>query len=135
MSIGVYFPTVDVEAAVDAAWELVGGFIPVPREQIVCPQCRHPVVHLSRMVWHHRRPSALDRCDVSFKCTRCSLFWTHGIPVPTTAVVASIGQFGVPEAHWRDVREALDELRPGTLPERDAGANIVGSNPHAKEAT
>lgn len=104
------FPTVDVEARVSDYWDMVAGFIPVPKRAIVCPQCGWPVPHLSRMIWHHRESSALDRCDVSFKCTRCSMYWTHGIPVSTAAVAAAKEHFGVPEAQWREVRDTLQHI-------------------------
>lgn len=104
------FPDLDVEAAVEATWCMVAGFIPVPRETLRCPQCGHSVPHLSRMVWHHRAPSERDRCDVSFKCTRCSLFWTHGVPVSTAAVAGAKDYFGRPEAHWREVKDTLEYI-------------------------
>lgn len=111
------FPTVDVPAKVQEHWVLVAGFIPVPRKTLRCPQCRCDVPHLSHMGWHERKPSPTPgRCDVVFKCTRCSFHWVHGVPVPPGAVEAGRDMFGpLGRAEWREVRDILDYILTGAV--------------------
>lgn len=96
-----------VHERVAAAWTFERGWIPVPRFQVHCPQCRSVLIQLSRVGFGQRKGSATKyRCDVSFKCTSCSMFWTHGIPI-TKAVYNNAG--GSEVWSWREIRAALGE--------------------------
>ena len=51
--------------------------------EVSCPACKSPNYGI-RLWKYHRRPlsSHTPRCDVMFKCYRCSMTWCHGVPVP-----------------------------------------------------
>ncbi len=72
----------EVRTRVERRWDLSGPF-PAPRWTIECPCCRSTEVRLRQCSFHKREQSpAPHRCDVSFKCTDCSLAFSFGVPIP-----------------------------------------------------
>lgn len=105
------YPAEEIEKRVERAWRFIGGWIPCPRFRLVCPVCRSEDVQLSRVGFGLRDNSPTRyRVDVSFKCTVCSAFWTHGVPINKEVYDRAGGSRVV---HWREIKEALDELTGG----------------------
>lgn len=72
----------DVFEAVREKWDLDTTFFPIPKFVVQCPICRdhHPI--LRAVSFHIRKESEiLYRCDVGWKCVRCSYAWSYGVPI------------------------------------------------------
>ena len=102
---------------VEESWDLSGDF-PMPKDIIKCPVCgskeiqaRFWAFHLSSDP-HSRVPY---RCDVSFKCTRCSAIWIHGIAIPEEMYKkhASLepGKQASKLYRWREVKKILENTK------------------------
>lgn len=119
------FPALDageIRERVERAWHLADGFVPLPRWPVRCPAetgSTHPVaeadphaggyrVQLSRLHYGRRKaPATLQgRVDVVFKCTACSLCWTHGVPVPVEVYERATREHGN-TWRWREILEHL----------------------------
>lgn len=100
------FTTEELRERVSKAWTLDTPH-PLPKNWITCPQCGRTEPHLSRYVYSINRDSPRGhRCDVVFKCTRCSLQWTHGVPLPENVYERMAGgiRSGV-RVPWREAIE------------------------------
>jgi hypothetical protein len=112
----------EVQARIDRAWELVDGWIPLPRWRVRCPgdpgtENGDPAdphglldyeVVLSRVHFNRRKgPTTFGgRADVVLKCSACSLTWTHGIPVDAAVVERATRDHGH-TWRWRELLAAL----------------------------
>lgn len=86
-------PTLDW-STVDEMWDFSSGN-PMPRWDVKCHQCESPRVVIRHWFYHLRPAEFLrrpgewvrddtkhkERCDVSMKCTRCSLVFNFGVAV------------------------------------------------------
>lgn len=91
-------PTVDV----GSAWQVDDVPVPVPRFKPACPVCRGDRVLLRTWHWYERGVTARYRCDVSFKCLKCSAVWTHGLALNRSQRRAN-GKW----VEWREGRQLL----------------------------
>ena len=102
---------------VEKAWDLSGDF-PLPKGIIKCPVCGSEEIQVRYWAFH---PSADPnsrvpyRYDVSFKCTRCSAIWTHGIAIPERMYKkhASLrpGEHASIRYPWRKVKKILEQAK------------------------
>ena len=114
------FPALDKDETlkrVREAWDLSGDF-PVPKFTVRCPICgseevqaRYWSFHDANKHYHHAVPY---RCDISFKCTRCSAIWEHGIPIPEAVYRRHIPEplhYITKTYRWREVKEKLNQVK------------------------
>lgn len=71
----------ELEARVAEFWEFSTG-LPMATRSLFCGACGHSELLYKR--WHffrrYKKGTALPaRCDVHFKCTRCSMVQVHGV--------------------------------------------------------
>lgn len=84
---------------------------------INCPACGAWDGDFAIRSWkYHRHPlsSHAPRCDIMFKCHRCSMTWCHGVPVPEEWYPrpgpASAWQFGtIHHSEVKKFRKLLNE--------------------------
>lgn len=103
-----YFPDVDVEQNVAEVWDFTYT-VPYPKIQFACPVCRHDQILAKDWKYHKRTDTGSAhpyRCDVAFKCTRCSHVWWHGVRVPKEKYL------GGKKIFWRRVKQAIAKGRP-----------------------
>ena len=100
---------------VEEAWDLSGDF-PLPKVPIKCPVCGSGEIQARNWIFHLARDPSISRvpyrCDVSFKCTRCSAVWVHGIAIPEKIyrkhVKTGEKQRGY---YWREVKKILEQTK------------------------
>lgn len=100
----------NVMRRVNRAWSFRHGFVPIPKFQLACPICKSREIHYSRCSFWEKEESALERVDVGFKCTWCSHFWIHGVPVPGHVYETAISESptGNGKFHWTDIERYLN---------------------------
>lgn len=99
----------DVHEQVNKSWKWVKGFIPVPKFTITCPECSHDKIQLSNISYSKRGDSKHPyRAEPSFKCTKCSFFWTHGIVCSEDVFRKGTGDKKRLTWRWREVREVAN---------------------------
>lgn len=100
------FPDIDnVLDRVRESWDL-DRELPVPKFDLQCPICNCGQIQLRQYSFHYRHKTGSRnpyRCDVSFKCTQCSLVWTHGVVVPEAMYKRHENEM----IHWREAKEIL----------------------------
>ena len=92
-------------------WSL-DGFFPLPKFHVKCPECGAPddEIIIREMTFTVRSGSPRPfRCNVSFKCTRCSYSWVHGVVIPKEMA----SKHGLPYASaksytWREICKKLN---------------------------
>lgn len=112
----------DVHDRVQENWHFVMDTFPVPDFDLRCPVCHTEAEHhigptppvpkgniqLSNISYGVRNDSAHPyRADVSFKCTRCSYFWTHGVVIPADVYRNATGTQDKKTWRWREVKQAI----------------------------
>lgn len=98
-----FLPT-EVAGRVGQSWTIHAGKFPLPTFQPYCPQCESDAVQLSRINFGMRPHSPSPwRADVSFKCTWCSMFWTHGVPISREVYQKAGGK----KYDWRQVAKEV----------------------------
>ena len=115
------FPSLSKEQIlkrVEEAWDLSGDF-PMPKDIIRCPVCGSK--EIQAQVWAFHRSSTPNisripyRCDIGFKCTRCSAIWTHGVAIPEEMYKkhASLepGKRASVRYSWREVKKILEQAK------------------------
>ena len=117
-AVAAITPRFDAEAVerfVAAHFYLVSGRFPIPKKRPSCPVCATRIIQLSRISYGvHTRPN-LDtayRADVGFKCTNCSAFWTHGVPITHEVYRAGIASNPdrVPVWNYREILAELERV-------------------------
>jgi len=91
-------------------WSL-DGFFPLPKFHVKCPVCGagDSEIIIREMTFTVRSGSPRPfRCNVSFKCTRCSYSWVHGVVIPKEMA----SKHGLPHASaksytWREICKKL----------------------------
>ncbi len=108
-----YFPSLskkEVMERVNSFWDFSKGF-PFPKTNLSCPVCGHDVLQVRNWGFAFKDSGGCKyRCNVSFKCTRCSFVWVHGVVIPKDVFDKFVpkGQYGK-SYHWREVKEMIDE--------------------------
>ena len=127
------YPPEEVVERVKERWDLSGDF-PLPKAPILCPHCfaekfseaitegkdlksaveeaREYASHVQARCWqfvYKDSGGAKYRCNVCFKCTRCSLAWTYGIVIPKE--MFDKHRTGIDHQakmyHWREVQARI----------------------------
>ena len=100
---------------VEDAWDLSGDF-PMPKDAIRCPVCGSKEIQArSWSFFPSPDPNSRIpyRCDISFKCTRCSAVWIHGVAIPKEMYKkhASLepGKRASVRYSWREVKKILEQ--------------------------
>ena len=113
------FPSLSKEEILkraEEAWDLSGDF-PIPKDIIRCPVCGSKEIQARYWLFH---PSGNPdsrvkyRCDVSFKCTRCSAVWVHGVAIPEELYKKHISEPGKQSSmrySWREVKKILEQVK------------------------
>lgn len=100
----------EVLARVERRWD-TSGVLPVPRgDWVHCPMCGSRDMHLRWWRFFERPGGTVrHRCDVSFKCTDCSLVqYPFGVPLPPEAW-RRWQQSRLPSrVEWRQGREYIE---------------------------
>ena len=123
----------EVVERVKARWDLSGDF-PMPKAPVLCPHCfaekfteliaqgaplwkasrraREYASDVQGRLWqfvYKDSGGAKYRCNVSFKCTRCSMTWAYGIVIPKEMFDKHRTGNGnqAKMYHWREVRERV----------------------------
>lgn len=105
-----YYEGDSLDAAA-AQWDMSGPF-PLPRWDMRCPQCgglhSERQIQGRRWVFHNgpgdRRSKNKWRCDVEFKCRRCSYLFSFGVVVPPEMLAHHVERL---EYRWREVHAIL----------------------------
>ena len=103
---------------VEETWDLSGDF-PLPKDTIRCPVCGSEEIQVRDWIFHLSADPSVSRvpyrCDVNFKCTRCSAIWTHGIAIPEEMYKkhASLepGKHASVRYSWREVKKILEQTK------------------------
>jgi len=110
MKIGHDLSEEEIFSRVKEFWDLSGKF-PLPRFELRCPICNasDDDIILREITFTVRRAGGIPyRANVSFKCTRCSFTWIHGVPI--TQEMASIHGLDKGYArgyNWREIRKEV----------------------------
>lgn len=79
------FSTQELLERVEEMWDFTYS-LPLPKFDLTCSVCKSNEILLRQWNFHDRTKRTGSkhgfRCDVSFKCTRCSYVWVHGVAVP-----------------------------------------------------
>jgi hypothetical protein len=111
-----------IKNSIDAYWDRTTIF-PVPKFKVKCPQCETDLPqNILLKHWSYfqkddvRVAERAHRCDVYFKCMRCSSVFWFGVNVSQETWLAADGQEGS-QALWtfRDALKYLYEVSKGNL--------------------
>lgn len=88
--------------------------IPIPKFRLRCPICgaddEDIILRFANIVQREVPSENRYRSNVSFKCTRCSFTWVHGVVIPEEmARRHGIEGAKAKSFHWREIREMLEE--------------------------
>lgn len=100
----------EIMRRINEHWDFICGF-PIPKFDVKCPICgAHGDDIIIRQYHFFRREMGgmKYRCDVWFKCTRCSLTWVHGVVIPESiARMHGLLDGLAPSYHWREVLKRI----------------------------
>ena len=99
----------EVLERVEESWDLSGDF-PMPKFAVKCPVCGSEEIQARLWQFTHKDSGgAKYRCNVSFKCTRCSAVWMHGVVIPEEMFRKHVkeNENQAKMYHWREVKEMV----------------------------
>jgi len=95
-------------------WDLSGKF-PLTKSNVECPVCRASGddVIIRLIGFTVRNAGGMPyRANVSFKCTRCSAVWVHGVVIPEKmAKLHGLPKRPSKNYHWREILKEISRKR------------------------
>lgn len=101
-----------IQHNIEQHWDMTRE-LPYPKFDITCncgAKASNDEIQARQWSFHHRHGTGSSnpyRCDISFKCTKCSRVWTYGVVVPEEMWRKHANK----RYHWREAKEILREAK------------------------